>query len=152
MRGDAQALRQLFHLAKPLVPPHPVSRHIAHRDIAAFGNQLAREFAAHARAAPGDDSDLSGKILHGRSLTFPLQYCEILVGARGLEPPTSSFPVIQKRRLSDALYVSYNLTNACRSMVSCIPACVGASASRCLFQREDFPGCLVLRPAVRAGV
>src|SRR3982075_2166796 len=47
--------------------------------------------------------------------------------------------MIQRRRLSDALYVSYNLTNACRSMVSGIPACVGASAaSRCLFQREDF--------------
>src|SRR3981081_4138121 len=47
--------------------------------------------------------------------------------------------MIQRRRLSDALYVSYNLTNACRSMVSGIPACVGASARRWLFQREDFP-------------
>jgi hypothetical protein len=42
---------------------------------------LARQFAAHARAAPGDDSDLSGKILHERALTFPFANFEILVGA-----------------------------------------------------------------------
>jgi hypothetical protein len=58
-------------------------------------DQLARELAAHARAAPGDNSDLSGKILHGRSLTFPLQYCEILAGAR-IEPPTR-FPSDTKK-------------------------------------------------------
>jgi hypothetical protein len=63
--GDAQALRQLFHLAQPLGFRHRARRYIAHRDIAALGDQLAREFAAHARAAPGDDSDLSGKIFHG---------------------------------------------------------------------------------------
>src|ERR1700716_4587389 len=65
MRGDAQPLRQLFHLAKPFCFGHRVRRHVAHRDIAALGDQLPRQLAAHARAAPGDDSDLSGKILHG---------------------------------------------------------------------------------------
>src|SRR5216683_2708164 len=65
MGGDAQALRQLFQLAKPLGFRHRSCRDIAHRDIAALGDELAREFAAHARAAPGDNGDLSGKILHG---------------------------------------------------------------------------------------
>src|SRR6267142_539065 len=64
MRGDAQALRQLFHLAKPLGFRHRSCRDIAHRDIAALGDELARELAAHARAAPGDNGGLSGKILH----------------------------------------------------------------------------------------
>ena len=77
----AQALRQLLDLAKPFGFRHRIGGNIAHRDIAALGDELARQLAAHARAAPGDDSDLSGKILHGGSLTFPLQYCEILVGA-----------------------------------------------------------------------
>ena len=44
---------------------HRVRGDVAHRDIAALGDQLTREFAAHARAAPGDNGDLSGKILHG---------------------------------------------------------------------------------------
>ena len=65
MRGDAQALRQPFDLAKPLCPRHRIRGDIAHRDVAALGNQLARELAAHARAAAGDDGGLSGKILHG---------------------------------------------------------------------------------------
>jgi hypothetical protein len=73
MGGDAQPLWQPLHLAKPLGLRHRVSGDIAHRDIAALGDQLAREFAAHARSASGDDSNLSGKILHGRSLTFPMQ-------------------------------------------------------------------------------
>jgi hypothetical protein len=41
--------------------PH---RNVAHRDIAAFGDELAREFATHARAASGDHGKLSGKVLH----------------------------------------------------------------------------------------
>ena len=65
MGGDAQALRQPFDLAKPLGLRHRLGGDIAHRDVAALGDQLARELAAHARAAPGDDRDLSGKILHG---------------------------------------------------------------------------------------
>src|SRR5580704_13499148 len=72
MGGDAQPLRQLFDLTQLLGLGHSIRRDIAHRDVAALGHQLARQFAAHARAAPGDDRDLSGKILHGRSLTFPV--------------------------------------------------------------------------------
>ena len=98
MGGDAQALRQPFDLAKPPGFRHRIGGDIAHRDIAALGDQLAREFAAHARAASGDDGDLSGKILHGGSLTFPLQYCEILVGA-GFEPPTLADPGSSVSRL-----------------------------------------------------
>ncbi len=64
MGGDAQALRQLFRLAQPLGLGHRLHRNVAHRDIAAFGDELAREFAAHARAASGDHGKLSGKILH----------------------------------------------------------------------------------------
>jgi len=37
---------------------------VAHRDVAAFGHELAREFAAHACAASGDHGKLSGKVLH----------------------------------------------------------------------------------------
>ena len=73
MRGDAQALRQPFHLAKPLGLRHRVGGDVAHRNIAALGNQLARQLAAHACAAPGNDGNLSGKILHGRSGTFPVR-------------------------------------------------------------------------------
>jgi hypothetical protein len=65
MGGDAKPLRQLFDLAEPPGFRHRLGRDVAHRDIAAFGDELARKLAAHARAAPGDDGDLSGKILHG---------------------------------------------------------------------------------------
>ena len=64
MRGDAQPLRQLFRLAHTPGIGHRFHRDIAHRDVAAFGHELAREFAAHARAASGDHGKLSGKILH----------------------------------------------------------------------------------------
>ena len=64
MRGDAKALRQLFRLAQPLGLGHRLQGNVAHRDIAAFGHELAREFAAHARAASGDHGKLSGKVLH----------------------------------------------------------------------------------------
>jgi hypothetical protein len=63
--GDAQPLRQLFRLAQPLGLGHRLHRDVAHRDIAALGHQLARELAAHARAASGDHGKFSGKILHG---------------------------------------------------------------------------------------
>ena len=62
--GDAQPLRQSLHFAEPLGLGHCIGRDIAHRDIAAFGHELAREFAAHACAASGDYGELSGKILH----------------------------------------------------------------------------------------
>jgi len=65
MGGDAQALRQLLGFAQPLGLGHRLHRNIAHRDVAAFSNQLPRQFAAHARAASGDDGEFSGEILHG---------------------------------------------------------------------------------------
>jgi exodeoxyribonuclease-3 len=83
MGGDAQALRQFFHLAQPPGFRHSTCRDIAHRDVAALGDQLPRKLAAHARAASGDDSDLSGKILHGETLTF--------FGVGGLSASVSSF-------------------------------------------------------------
>ncbi len=64
MRGDAQPLRQFFCLAHALGLGHRLQGNVAHRDVAAFGHELAREFAAHARAASGDHGKLSGKILH----------------------------------------------------------------------------------------
>ena len=69
--GDAQPLRQLFGLAEPLGLRHGVRRYIAHRDIAALGHELAREFAPHPRTASGDDGNLSSKILHRTSFSFP---------------------------------------------------------------------------------
>src|SRR6202161_2711865 len=65
MGGDAQALWQPLDLTKTLGLCHRIRRDIAHRDIAALGDELARQFAAHACAAPGNDCSLSGKILHG---------------------------------------------------------------------------------------
>lgn len=62
--GDAQPLRQPFDLAQPLGLGHRFRRDVAHRDVAAFGNQLARQLPAHPRAAPGDNGNLSSKILH----------------------------------------------------------------------------------------
>src|SRR5450631_4350805 len=65
MGGDAQALWQPLDLTKTLGLRHRIRRNIAHRDVAALGDKLARQFAAHACAAPGNDRNLSGKILHG---------------------------------------------------------------------------------------
>jgi hypothetical protein len=70
MGGDAQALRQPFHLAEPPGFRHRVGGDVAHRNIAALGGQLARKLAAHACPAAGNDGDLSGKILHGRLEPF----------------------------------------------------------------------------------
>src|SRR6516225_366307 len=67
MRRHAQALRQFLGLAEPLGLGHRGFRNIAHRDIAALGNELPGELAPHARAATGDDGDLSSKFLHGTS-------------------------------------------------------------------------------------
>jgi hypothetical protein len=39
-------------------------RDVAHRDVAAFGDHLARQFAADTHAVAGNDGNLSGKILH----------------------------------------------------------------------------------------
>ena len=65
MGGDAQSLRQLFHLAQPFGFRHRLAGDVAHRDIAAFGNELTHKLAAHAGAASGDNRDSSGEILHG---------------------------------------------------------------------------------------
>ena len=70
MGGDAQPLRQSLLFAKPLGFRHRLGRDVAHGDIAALGDELARQLAAHARAASGDDGDLSGKILHGPPSTM----------------------------------------------------------------------------------
>jgi hypothetical protein len=42
---------------------------------------LARELAAHARAAPGDNGDLSGKTLHRGFADLSGSDCEILAGS-----------------------------------------------------------------------
>ncbi|MGY4428442.1 hypothetical protein ACVWWO_000919 [Bradyrhizobium sp. F1.13.1] len=65
MGRDAQALRQLLDLAQPPGLGHRGFRDVAHRDIAALGDELPRKLASHSRAAAGDDGDLSCKILHG---------------------------------------------------------------------------------------
>jgi hypothetical protein len=64
MRRDPQALRQGFGLAQPPRLGHVGCRNVAHRDIAAFGDKLPRQFAAHAGAAAGDDRDSASKIFH----------------------------------------------------------------------------------------
>src|SRR2546429_7606473 len=69
MGGDAQPLRQSLLFAKPLGFRHRLGRDVAHGDIAALGDELARQLAAHARAASGDDGDISGKIDHGTTST-----------------------------------------------------------------------------------
>ena len=53
--------------------PDGIGGDIAHRDVAALGDRLARQRATHARAATGEGSDLSGKILHERRRSFPFQ-------------------------------------------------------------------------------
>src|SRR5271165_3499945 len=64
VRGNAQALRQARRLAEPLGFRHRVRKDVTHRDIAAFGDQLADELSAHTRAAAGDDCNPACKILH----------------------------------------------------------------------------------------
>src|SRR5262249_36038819 len=68
MGGDAQPLRQPFELAQPLGLGHRGGRHAAHGDVAALGHELARELAAHAGAASGDDRNSAGEILHATLL------------------------------------------------------------------------------------
>src|SRR5258708_38894104 len=92
MGGDAQALRQLFRLAKPLGLRHRSCRDIAHRDIAALGDELARELAAHARAAPGDNGGPSGKILHWGSSDLSGSDCESLAGSERVLDSSPSTP------------------------------------------------------------
>jgi hypothetical protein len=67
MRRDAQALRQPLRLAEPPRFSHRVRKDIAHRDIAAFGDQLANELSAHTRAAASHDCDPACEILHTRT-------------------------------------------------------------------------------------
>jgi hypothetical protein len=64
MGGDAQSLRQPFHLAEPFGFRQRGGRHVAHRDIAAFRDKLTGKFATHTRAAASDDGYLTRKILH----------------------------------------------------------------------------------------
>jgi hypothetical protein len=64
MCGDTQPLRQLLGFAQPFGLGHRFSRHVAHRNIAAFGDKLTGKLAAHSRPASRDDRDLPGKILH----------------------------------------------------------------------------------------
>src|SRR5262249_17333918 len=71
VRGDAQALRQLAGLAQPLGFGHVLRRDVAHRDVAAFGDELTGELAPHARAAPGDDGNLAREVFHGADLPCP---------------------------------------------------------------------------------
>src|ERR1044072_7906520 len=63
--GDALSLLHFFGLADFFGFAHSLRGDVAHRDIAAFGDELTRQFAAHARAASGDDGKFSGEILHG---------------------------------------------------------------------------------------
>ncbi len=65
VRGDARALGLAVGLAQPRGFRHGGCGHIAHGHVTALGYQLASQFAAHARAAAGDDRDLAGKVLHG---------------------------------------------------------------------------------------
>src|SRR5260370_21736364 len=67
VRGNEQALRQAPRLAEPLRFCHRVRKDIAHRDIAAFGDQLANELSAHTRAAASHDCDPAREILHTRT-------------------------------------------------------------------------------------
>ncbi|MGY4217385.1 hypothetical protein ACVMFB_003884 [Bradyrhizobium sp. USDA 4522] len=86
---DAQALRQLLDLAEPLGLGHRLGRDVAHRDIAALGNELPCQLAPHARAATGDDGNLSGEILHVRSvpsLIFLALFFFVSAGARIAAP------------------------------------------------------------------
>src|SRR5207237_44122 len=75
-----------------------------HRDIAAFSDELARQLAAHARAAPGDHGDLAGEILH-RMLFLP--FCGTAHAAPALlvllsERATSLGRLAGKTRADDA--------------------------------------------------
>ena len=64
MRRDAQALRQPARLAEPLGFRHRRGGEVAHRDVAAFGDQLPNQLPPHPRAAAGDDRDPAREILH----------------------------------------------------------------------------------------
>src|SRR5262249_12582683 len=68
--GDTQALRKLFDFTEPLGFGHRLRRDVAHRDITAFGDKLARQFAAHTRAASGDDGNLSCEVFHWDVVLF----------------------------------------------------------------------------------
>jgi hypothetical protein len=84
MRGDAQALRQPLGLAQLPGLGHRLGGNVAHRDIAALGNELARQLPAHARAASGDHGKLSGEILHGDTDPFffslPFENISVMAG------------------------------------------------------------------------
>ena len=41
-----------------------IGKDVAHRHVAAFGDQLANELPSHSRAATGDDCNPAGEILH----------------------------------------------------------------------------------------
>ena len=43
---------------------HVLGRHVAHRDMASLGTELARQLSAHARATAGDDCDPALEVFH----------------------------------------------------------------------------------------
>jgi hypothetical protein len=55
VRRNTQSLGQPVGLAEPLRFRHCRRKDVAHRDIAALGDQLANELSSHSRAATGDD-------------------------------------------------------------------------------------------------
>jgi hypothetical protein len=64
MGCNPQALRQLFSHAQPLGFSHRLCGDIAHRQIAAFGNELTDKLSSHAGAATGDNRYPASEILH----------------------------------------------------------------------------------------
>jgi hypothetical protein len=64
VRGDAQALWQSLQFAKPLGLRHRSGRKVAHGNVAALGDQLPHELAAHPRAAAGDYRNPVSEVFH----------------------------------------------------------------------------------------
>src|SRR5712671_5680435 len=65
VRRNTQSLRQPVGLAEPLRFRHCRRKDVAHRDIAALGDQLANELSPHSAAATSDDGYPACEILHG---------------------------------------------------------------------------------------
>ena len=66
VRRNAQPLRQPVGLAELLRLRHCLGKDVAHRDIAAFNDQLPNKLSPHARATTGDDRDSARELLHRR--------------------------------------------------------------------------------------
>jgi hypothetical protein len=65
VRCDAHALRQSGCSAQSQRLGEPARGDVAHGDVTALGDEKAHELAPHARAGPGNDGNLAGKLLHG---------------------------------------------------------------------------------------